>query len=103
MATENVPGGAEGWDWFNRSEREVEGQRNEDGLSRDEMFRMYESTFGTSQGQLVLKDLMRFRRITFFDPSAGFYDGAAQGFYNAGLNALVTHIERMIAYAQRAK
>lgn len=103
MATDegaqNVPGAAVGWGWFDEKERQVDEQRNEDGYTREEMFRVYYQAFTTTQGQVVLRDLMKFRRTTFFDPARGFYDGAAQGFYNSGMNDLITHIERMMNLA----
>lgn len=93
---ENIPGKGEGWDWFKRTERSVEESRNEDGFSREDMYQLYERCFNTRAGKAVLNDLLRFRRAQVFDPTLGFYDGAALGFYNTGIVHVVTHIERMV-------
>ena len=105
MAKEgNVPGsaaGSEGWGWFDQAEKKVEAARNEDGYTRADLCKFYETTYRTKAGAAVYQDLARFRRVDLFDPALGFYNGAAQGFYLSGMAALINHIEQMIIMSKR--
>lgn len=91
------PFGPEGWSWFDRTEAKVKDAREEEtGLSQADMRRLYQRVFGTKQGSIVLADLMRFVEVgATFDPSLGFYKGAAFGFYREGQNSMALYVKRM--------
>lgn len=98
MAQERVPsGGATGWDWFSRVEQGVADAREDAGEGgRDDIALVYHRLFSTPDGQVILRDLRRFREMVSFDPAMGFYNGAAFGFYRTGLATMVNFIEAKI-------
>ena len=57
----------------------------------------YARVFGTPDGRVVLEDITRFLdAAACFDPSMGFYNGAALGYYREGIRELARQIRRMV-------
>lgn len=88
-----------------RVQEQVDAARlDQAGLSREDIATHYAKTFGTRSGRIVFEDLLRFAfGHSGFDPSLGFYNGAAYGFYRSGMGDLVNHINRMKAGGSRGK
>jgi len=89
---------AKGWDWFDQEVDKITKKREaEDGLSEEDMARMYAKVFGGRYGKIVLNDLMRFVHGTAsFDPALGFYNAAAYGFYREGIKQTPLYVLRMV-------
>lgn len=90
-----------GWDWFEKTERQVQEAREADAIKREELAMQYAAVMTTPQGRAVMADLMRWvMEVKGFDPDRGFYDGAAYGFFREGQNSMVQYIQRMITQGE---
>lgn len=90
---------AEGWDWFDEHEKKgKEAFKTKTGLEPDEILMHFQKCFGTASGQIVKNYL---ESLAFdqpdFDPTHGFYDGAAFGYYRAGQKSIVREIRSILS------
>lgn len=86
---------AKGWDWFDEQARK-EFQGNS-GLDESEIISHFQKCFGSKSGQVVLGYLEKLTIDTVdFDPTLGFYDGAAFGYYRSGQKMVFREIKKLM-------
>jgi hypothetical protein len=92
--TDPIPDG-DGWDWFEKQQGETKSiveQRL--GMSQDDVAAHFQKCFSGPSGKVVLEYLEIFANdIRDFDPSLGFYNGAAFGFYRSGQKSFMSVIK----------
>lgn len=90
---ENVE--AQGWDWFEeRARKEFE---NESAMDEQEIIAHFQKCFGTTSGKIVLAYLEKLTIDTVdFDPTLGFHDGAAFGYYRSGQKFVFREIRKLL-------
>ena len=86
---------AEGWDWFEKQSGEAKTiieQRM--GMTPADVASHFKKCFGTKSGKIVLEYLDVFcNDVRDFDPSLGFYNGAAFGFWRSGQKSFMAVIK----------
>jgi len=93
------------WNWFDEAEEQVAQSNQANGeLNQQELQLIFAKTFNTDDGQIVLRNLMKFlTEVKGFDPALGFHDGAAQGFYMEGMRDMVAYVNRMVERGNNPK
>lgn len=96
-----LPAG-DGWDWFEQARQQVEDYREQKGETAEELKLAFEACFSTPSGQVVLSYMRDWiLRAEGFEPSLGFYNGAAQGFYREGMRRFLGYQILMATPANR--
>lgn len=95
-STEAIPEvAAEGWEWFEEHARRE--FQNQTGLDNQEIISHFQKCFGTKSGKIVLRYLEKLTIDTVdFDPTLGFYDGAAFGYYRSGQKFVFREIRKLM-------
>lgn len=77
---------SDGWDWFEKQQTETKTLVEQRlGFTIDEITGAFQRVFNSKDGQIVLAYMDVFANdVRDFDPSLGFYNGAAFGFYRSG-------------------
>lgn len=105
MEGEDIPASnGQGWDWFNQTqEKAMKEARARLEMEQQEIDRAFARVANTPDGQLVLKTLASWVDATEdFDPTLGFYNGAAFGFWRTGQKHLVKFIKNAIVRGGKA-
>lgn len=86
---------AQGWDWFeDQARKEFE---NQSGMDDQEIIAHFQKCFGTTSGKIVLAYLEKLTIDTVdFDPTLGFHDGAAFGYYRSGQKFVFREIRKLM-------
>lgn len=86
---------AEGWDWFEQQARNE--FKGENDLDQQELISHFQKCFGTKSGKVVLAYLEKLTIDTVdFDPTMGFHDGAAFGYYRSGQKFVFREIRKIL-------
>ncbi len=85
---------AEGWDWFEQSRDDF---KNDTDMDEQEIIAHFQKCFGSKSGKVVLAYLEKLTIDTIdFDPSLGFHDGAAFGYYRSGQKFVFREIKKLL-------
>lgn len=99
----------DGWGWFEKQNAEAKSVfQDRLGMDNEEITAHFQKCFSTASGKIVLEYLDVYANdIRDFDPSLGFYNGAAFGFYRSGQKSFMSMIRaflrRDLKAANRAK
>ena len=86
---------AQGWDWFEEQARKE--YQDQSGMDEQEIIAHFQKCFGTTSGKIVLAYLEKLTIETVdFDPTHGFYNGAAFGYYRSGQKFVFREIRKLI-------
>ena len=86
---------ATGWDWFEEHARKE--FENETAIDEKEIIAHFQKCFGTTSGKIVLSYLEKLTIDTVdFDPTHGFYNGAAFGYYRSGQKFVFREIRKLM-------
>lgn len=88
---------SEGWDWFEKQARND--FQNDTGMDEEEIIKHFQKCFSTGSGKVVLAYLEKLTTDTIdFDPTLGFYNGAAFGYYRSGQKFVFREIRKLMNY-----
>lgn len=89
---------AEGWDWFEQQETEAKTIIDKRmGMSPDDVAIHFQKCFSSPSGKVVLEYFDIFANdVRDFDPTLGFYNGAAFGFWRSGQKSFMAMIKTMM-------
>lgn len=89
---------AEGWDWFEKQDNEAKTIiEKRMGMSPDDVAAHFQKCFNSTSGKVVLEYLEIFANdVRDFDPTLGFYNGAAFGFWRSGQKSFMAVIKSMM-------
>lgn len=102
---ESIPStNGEGWDFFAKAaDKGMEEARKRLELDQQEIDRAFARMASTPDGQLVMKALQGWIEGTEdFDPTMGFYNGAAFGFWRTGQRHFLRFIKNAITRGAKA-
>lgn len=94
ISTEAIPE-VKGWDWFDEQARKE--FQHESDMDQEEIIVHFQKCFSTKSGKIVLAYLEKLTIDTVdFDPTMGFYDGAAFGYYRSGQKFVFREIRKLM-------
>lgn len=88
----------EGWNWFEQTEQAAsKATLGTTGLEARDLQMAIARALTTPDGKILMQHLRDWCiMVKDFDPSLGFYNGAAFGFYRAGQNDLYKYLQNIV-------